>query len=576
MTVLSPFDEVVRDFAEAQHLPRIKKLLVYACTQRWESDPDQLARFNLHTLVETLMQIAPTLDQLSTYLHEVTQTLSKSAEYLLIANTVIRHFRKLYDGPVSSSNLNANPHIYWQIAQALENDSEHLRIRKLLVLVCRNYWESDRERLLAISLPDLLAELHQLTQNFDHLKAVIDSVVQTTSKPYRYEAIADRITEACQTLYVSQQLNNAEFETFEDSLASGPTYITQATSISQATSTSPKSTDSSTDSSADSFDNMPTAIYSQKDLIEAEAEADVGTGAEADADVGQDTPVAIDLDTQLIPVFSKAELYDLRLEIMKYTVPLLSKHLLFLTVYTPPGQATEEEQAAFADDPDAWMNLKNRDLDDLIKASLKQYPTLRDLDGALHLTTKALEASQRYMPVARAIMRAVKTLTVKHQIPFPNTKSTAQISQNMQDKRVFNGEAHTCQLSSATIRFKEESANSQSQSIRINRNPVKVKAGVGAVSNTQTSHHSLSGQQSSPSAETTLLTDPSCPSPPDAQPNSSDQDRTQSERSPALEPASSQTDNDAKHSLSDRQASVPKQALKSNLANSTDETALLK
>jgi len=29
MTVLSPFDEVIRDFAQAKYLPRIKKLLVY-------------------------------------------------------------------------------------------------------------------------------------------------------------------------------------------------------------------------------------------------------------------------------------------------------------------------------------------------------------------------------------------------------------------------------------------------------------------------------------------------------------------------------------------------------------------
>ena len=567
MTVLSPFDEVVRDFAEAQHLPRIKKLLVYACTQQWESDPDQLAKFNLHDLVESLMQIAPTLDQLSTYLQEVTQTLSKSAEYLLIANTVIRHFRKLYAGPVSSPNLNVNPHVYWQIAQALENDSEHLRIRKLLVLICRNYWESDRERLLVISLPDLLAELHQLTQNFDHLKAVIDSVVQTTSKPYRYEAIADRIIDACQNLYVSQQPDNHEFDTSDDSLASGPTYITKAPS------TSPKSTELSTESSTESFDNSPTAIYSPTALMDSDIDSD----AEHDTPVVEhDTPVVIDPDTQLIPVFSKAELYDLRLEIMKYTVPLLSKHLLFLTVYTPPGQATEEEQAKFADDPDAWMNLKNRDLDDLIKASLKQYPTLRDLDAALHLTTQALGTSQRYMPVAHAIMRAVKTLTVKHQLPFPKAKSTTQISQDLQDKRVCNGEVRTCQLSSATIKFSEESAESQHQPIRINRNPIKVKARVSAVSHTQTFHNDAFGQQSSPSAETTLLTDPSSPSLSDAQPSCSNQVNTQSERLPGPNLDSSQTNKDAKNSLSSRQSSVQEQALNSNQANSSDETALLK
>jgi hypothetical protein len=37
LTVLLPFDEVAQGLAQEQNLIRIKKLLVYICTQVWET-----------------------------------------------------------------------------------------------------------------------------------------------------------------------------------------------------------------------------------------------------------------------------------------------------------------------------------------------------------------------------------------------------------------------------------------------------------------------------------------------------------------------------------------------------------
>lgn len=429
MTVLSPFDEAIRDFANAQHLLRIKKLLVYACTQHWEADPDQLAQYNLHYLIETLMRLAPTIEQLRVYLNQVTQTLSKSAEYLLIANTIVQTLQKLYAGPISSPLLNANPHVYWQIAQVLEQEAEHLRIRKLLVLVCRNYWETDPDRLLAISVPDLLTELHQLTQSFDHLKAVISSVVETTSKPIQYGAIANSITAACRSLYVSPSEDDTESLTHveADVTPSNPTYII----------------------------GLISPLHDEAETQTNQLEAD---------DDGE--PDVIDLETQPIPVFSKAEVYDLRLEIMKYTVPLLSKHLLFLAVYAPPGQSSEAEQAQFAEDPDAWMSLKTRDLDDLILASLKQYPTLQDLSAGLSLTIQALKSPQRYIPVSNAILRAVKMLMVKHRPTMPPAESSSHDRRSTQQTQ---GDEYTRHASPSTVNFQENKSNTpQPEPIRIN------------------------------------------------------------------------------------------------------------
>jgi hypothetical protein len=449
MTVLSPFDEAIRDFSTAQHVLRIKKLLVYACTQHWETDPDRLAQYNLHYLIETLMRLAPTVDQLKTYLNQVTQTLSKPAEYLLIANTIVQAVQKLYSGPISSARTaNANPHLYWQIAQRLEQEAEHLRIRKLLVLMCRNYWETDLEQLLTISVPDLLTELHQLTQSFEHLQAVVSSVVQTTSKPVQYGAIADIITHTCRDLYATQIAElKTEFSTHIEESAEAAPDLPSDVHPTHIVGINAPLRDSSALTQVE-----PAPVH--HDVSHEIPESSSTAGSEAE-----------DLNLRPIPIFSKAELYDLRLEMMKYTVPLLSKHLLFLVVYAPPGQASEEEQAAFANDPDAWMSLKARDLDDLIEASLRIYPTLRDLSAGLQLTVQVLTNKQRYAPVADAIIRAVKTLSLKHSPPVSGTVAAYGDRTTRQEGQ--NGES-TQYASPSTVNFQEQSEPPPSDLIRIN------------------------------------------------------------------------------------------------------------
>lgn len=533
MTALSPFDEVIRDFATAQHLPRIKKLLVYACTQQWQSDIDRLAQFNLHELVATLIQLAPTLDQLQSYLNQVTQTLSKPAEYLLIANTIVQHLRPLYVGPISSPDLQTSSHLYWQMTQILEQEPEHLRIRKLLVLVCRNYWESDRDRLLAIDLPDLLMELHHLTQSLENLRAVITSVVQTTSKPVQYQAIADRIINACQSFYRPIGTDDIELRSIPESTAAHSTHI-HPTDLTY-------------------HEPLNSSCHpGESSSGEGRGECGEGVDREFSTDGGDRR-----LYAQPIPAFSRAELYDLRLEMMKYTVPLLAKHLLFLIVYTPPGQASEQEQAAFAADPDAWMSLKNHDLDDLIKASLKHYPTLDDLNTALLLTVRSLPTAQRYMPIATAIVRAVRTLMAK------STFARSELLKSTSQQTVRQGpdleQEGTRQVFSSTVTFQEQSV--QKPSSLLSSPPSSsfghlTKESVGAIAPTP------SPQVTSPvssSAETACLPSPDAPNGYSANSQSTD-----------IQPEAK--DEDA-HSP-DRQRE-PRAINTSNQSSSTDETAFL-
>ena len=429
MTVLSPFDEVIRDFAQAKYLPRIKKLLVYACTHRWESNPERLAKLHLHNLIEKLMQIAPTLDQLSVYLNQVTQSLSKPAEYLLVANVIVQGLRKLYVGAASTSEFSCDPHICRQVAQVLEQDSDHLRIRKLLILICRNHWELDTSRLLAANLPDLVSELHQLTQSEENLQAVFNSIVQNTSKPVQYGAIASRILDACQILYSAQQTSQTELRLPAPGMASSSPATATDNSAWAAGSISPTRSTLNAQSSKSNRAPVTGLNAAASDAASSAPEVSPAAGSVSQSErspagsasevppsgtFSDRTPSDSHAASNAIPAFSQGELFDLRLEIMKYTVPLLAKQVLFLTLYAPAEHGSEATVTEMAMNAETWSSLKKRDLDDLIERTLKQYPTLALLAEGLHRSARLSQNQQRTMPVASAIARAVKTLMTKH------------------------------------------------------------------------------------------------------------------------------------------------------------------
>ncbi len=241
---------------------------------------------------------------------------------------------------------------------------------------------------------------------------------------------------------------------------------------------------------------------------------------------------------------------------MKYAVPLLAKHLLFLIVYTPPGQASEQEQAEFAADVDAWMTLKNRDLDDLIEASLKHYPTLDDLNAALQLTVRSLPTSQRYMPVTTAIVRAVRTLMTKSTFARPDLLDTANQKPGHRHAMSDFDKEGTRQVFASTETFQEKSTG---QPLPLASSHPSANVESSALT-PGTAH--LTDRPASSSAET------ACLPPPDVPPPSHDKqtDNCSTENQP---------DENADHAPCRTGQRQPTSLGNSKHSNSTDETAFL-
>jgi serine/threonine protein kinase len=76
---------------------RLRKLLLYACRDLWESDPEVLDSMEWEPVIRELAETCPTLEQLRTWLDEVVTNLSKPIEYGAIADLLVEKFMPLFD-----------------------------------------------------------------------------------------------------------------------------------------------------------------------------------------------------------------------------------------------------------------------------------------------------------------------------------------------------------------------------------------------------------------------------------------------------------------------------------------------
>ncbi|MGF1495979.1 MAG: hypothetical protein ACFB8W_04025 [Elainellaceae cyanobacterium] len=405
MTVLSPLDEAVRDISLAQHLPRIKKLLVYACTQRWESDPQQLACYHLHDLLEALLHRAPTLERLQAHLYQLTECLSKPAEYTLIANLIVERLRPLYeDGIESVTPVSHHSPVCEAIAHNLTQHPQSLRIKKLLVLVCRSVWERDAQRLDSIPWESLVRELHQRAQTPDQLQAALNSAVRTLNKRTEYGAIACTILQVCEPLYL---------------------------------------------------DTVPAEVDICPNGAAPTVEAEVPADAESTDGVPSLPPASPSSPSQLVvKPLEDLDWFELRLEIMKYTNPLLAKQLLLAVLY--PSTAKEQRNQSPANWlVTGWRTLQEHDLGELLRRLLLPGHSLAELEAVLETAVRQLNAPSHYSQVAATLLWIIRPIMVP---------ARSHPSGNRADRRPEERAEHhlqTCQIAASTTLLERSATTPQ-------------------------------------------------------------------------------------------------------------------
>jgi hypothetical protein len=299
---------IVRQIEQDVNVLRIKKLLLYACKDWWESDSTRLSVVSLEHLVAETQQKYPTLEQLRSRLMHLVGTLNKSAEYVQVATLIATSLEPLYD-TVDLATLPAptNP-----IVQKLEQDVHLSRIKKLLICVCRKYWEANPYVIEQIKLDELLDELVKMYLSIASLSDGLANTVKTLNKPIEYALIAETILQAVKPLY--------------------------------SESTEPKKPETQKESQPEPID-----------------------------------------------------LFDVRLEIMKYANPLRAKIILFSLAYYRFEFRSQD-----------WMNLKLYSLDGLLRSVLSQSILAEDLQHKLHHIAQHLNEPEQYTEVVQVIIKALK------------------------------------------------------------------------------------------------------------------------------------------------------------------------
>lgn len=350
MTAPTHFDAVIQGLLQDQSLTRIKKLLLYLCRNQWENNPTRLDELELSSLVQELLQIAPELDYLQAKLNKVVKALNKPAEYALVANAIVYHLKPLYSDNQDTTQIIGSEHSYAEIAASLAHDPQTIRIRKILFCACNGRWENDPLVLNRYPLEGLTQRLHTLTPSLDELKAVLYSIVKTLNRQAEYTLVANTVIEALTPLY---------------NPVGGTTRILFAA-----------------DPSAVVAPSLSVRVSPPTQQMDMHSAPEIPSAQEPAVELPKEPP----------------DVFDLRLEVMKYTSPLRAKVLLFSTFYQSV-ETTDE----------GWGVVRSHDLDELLRAILDHYLLYESLENALKETAKTLSDSKQYLQAAGAILRAVRS-----------------------------------------------------------------------------------------------------------------------------------------------------------------------
>ncbi|MEE3716136.1 hypothetical protein V2H45_05185 [Tumidithrix elongata RA019] len=96
MEDLNLLDEIVADLEQSENILRIKRLILFTSNDFWSNDAEEIKYLDLRQLIQTLLVNVPNIDHLKHKLNSQVKRLTKQADYLLAADTIIDTIGLLY------------------------------------------------------------------------------------------------------------------------------------------------------------------------------------------------------------------------------------------------------------------------------------------------------------------------------------------------------------------------------------------------------------------------------------------------------------------------------------------------
>lgn len=372
----TPLLKAAQDLQADPQNQRIKKLIFGICHGVWENDPISLLQVELASLLEQLCQRYQTLAALDAALKAMASRLNRKAEYLAVADRILQVLQPVYahhghQAPATiedSTILAETGPNYPAIAAALNHEPDPLRIKKLLYGVIHTAWENNPAVLEQQSMEALVTEVHQIAPSESDLNYHLARIIKRLNQQSRYMQIALAIAEAFQPLYSNHQVVAAQ--------AHGTVLETAAT---EPTSMGSEGTPTS---------DSPTITHFKREHPQSE-EPTITRLNVSSSEV---------LPPQVQPTCrDRVSLFNLRMEIMRYTNPLRAKILLLSTVRGP-----------FAFSQQDWIALKSKTLDDLVQDVFDYCQTYADLESKLVIMSHCVGNAEESTQTAGAILQAMK------------------------------------------------------------------------------------------------------------------------------------------------------------------------
>jgi len=230
-------EEVIDSLEQDSNVLRIKRLILFTCHDTWSNDVNEIKALHVRQLVRELMIMFPELKNLKQTLNSHVKQLSKQADYLLAADSLIDSIGFLYtlrdDGHLPPSFLDPEGlAIAKKTAPPIDQKTEHDTIphrhnlkyltnlfdlradisrnisplhAKILLFSSLHYRFSPQEKdwsaLYTYDLDDLIQLIFQAYEVFDGLEEQLMQVSQTLDQPEDAKRAAAVILQVLKPFY---------------------------------------------------------------------------------------------------------------------------------------------------------------------------------------------------------------------------------------------------------------------------------------------------------------------------------------------------------------------------------------
>ncbi|WP_038027701.1 hypothetical protein [Picosynechococcus sp. NKBG15041c] len=438
MTPSSPLTAIIRELEQHPDAQRIKKLLIYTAVNRWESDPQLLQRLSLERIIKKNLDQFPSFNALKQAFNNSVSTLSRPATYGRLAQDILAQLNCLYGDedpstevltPASDPKLpqNSTDLRLSRAVQTLEEHRENIRIKKLLYALCFQRWENSFQ---VLETQTLTALLQQIVTNYPtqaRFETVLHKLVSLLNRPQTYSQLAAVILGAIAPLYPAKDAATGLTRPMDEQHHEHPPEQkpmprsippaaaidhkqTMAFNLDELPLPMPAVIDHR-QTMAFNLNELPIPRPRQGNNPEPNYKQTMALGGEAAQMMVIDTAPPLPQKTANPTAEKKhfaadLNIYELKLEVMKYANPLRTKILLFSIVHHPFDLSGKD-----------WSMLRTCDFDELLFEVLQAASSLKALEIKLSAIARSLFDANEHLQAAEAIMQAINILSSP---PTPN------------------------------------------------------------------------------------------------------------------------------------------------------------